>query len=155
VRGLFSELLIETCGRVVLYFANVLGYIAREAISRDELDKLIDTGITPEGLAEVIRKRIEEKDGLILGYHSLGDTRIPVKLTQNYQDRHIYIIGKSGSGKTNLIRQLIYQHINQGHGVGVLVPEPSQPDKQRKVAEAGFFPLPVQRIHQAHLESGR
>jgi hypothetical protein len=36
--------------------------------------------------------------------------------------QHIYIIGKTGSGKTTLLRNLIVQHIMQGHGVGVIDP---------------------------------
>jgi hypothetical protein len=37
------------CKQVVLEFAEVLGFIARECISRDELEQLIDEGIEPEG----------------------------------------------------------------------------------------------------------
>ena len=36
--------------------------------------------------------------------------------------QHLYIIGKTGSGKTTLLRNLILQHIAQGHGVGVIDP---------------------------------
>ena len=36
--------------------------------------------------------------------------------------QHIYLIGKTGSGKTTLLRNLIVQHIDQGHGVGVIDP---------------------------------
>ena len=35
---------------------------------------------------------------------------------------HCHIIGKTGSGKTALLRNLILQHIAQGHGVGVIDP---------------------------------
>ncbi|MEO7297428.1 MAG: DUF87 domain-containing protein [Verrucomicrobiota bacterium] len=38
------------------------------------------------------------------------------------QRHHLYIIGKTGSGKTTLLRNLIIQHIAQGHGVGVIDP---------------------------------
>jgi hypothetical protein len=38
------------------------------------------------------------------------------------QRQHIYIIGKTGSGKTTLVRNLIIQHIALGHGVGVIDP---------------------------------
>lgn len=38
------------------------------------------------------------------------------------QRQHIYIIGKTGSGKTTLLRNMIIQHINQGHGVGLIDP---------------------------------
>lgn len=35
---------------------------------------------------------------------------------------HCHILGKTGSGKTALLRNLILQHIAQGHGVGVIDP---------------------------------
>jgi len=38
------------------------------------------------------------------------------------QRHHIYVIGKTGSGKTTLLRNMIIQHIAQGHGVGVIDP---------------------------------
>ena len=34
--------------------------------------------------------------------------------------QHLYIIGKTGTGKTTLLRNLILQHIALGHGVGVI-----------------------------------
>lgn len=36
--------------------------------------------------------------------------------------QHIYIIGKTGMGKTTLLENMIRQDIEQGHGVGVLDP---------------------------------
>jgi len=36
--------------------------------------------------------------------------------------QHIYVIGKTGSGKTTSLRNLILQHIALGHGVGLIDP---------------------------------
>lgn len=36
--------------------------------------------------------------------------------------QHTYIIGKTGSGKTTLLRNMIIQHIYQGHGIALLDP---------------------------------
>lgn len=38
------------------------------------------------------------------------------------QRQHIYVIGKTGVGKTTLLRNLIVQHIAAGHGVGLIDP---------------------------------
>ncbi len=38
------------------------------------------------------------------------------------QRQHVYVIGKTGSGKTTLLRNLILQHIELGHGVGLIDP---------------------------------
>jgi hypothetical protein len=35
---------------------------------------------------------------------------------------HLYLIGKTGMGKTTLLRNLIIQHIAAGHGVGIIDP---------------------------------
>ena len=114
---------IKECGEVVLFYANHLGYIARECISRDELEELIDDGITPEDLSTEIIDRMESVDGILLGYQPFADWNFDVKLTQHYKDRHVYIVGKSGSGKTNLMRNMIYQNMEAGNGIGVIAPE--------------------------------
>lgn len=113
---------VEACGQVVLSFANHLGYIARTCISREEIGNLIDGGISPDRLAQTIGSRIDAADGLVLGYHP-GASGVDVKLTDEHRERHIYIVGKSGSGKTNLLRNLILQDIHAGRGVGVIAPE--------------------------------
>src|SRR6266496_5527426 len=107
-----EEQRLEACGKVVVEFANYLGYIARQVISRTEIDRLIDSGLSSDELSSEIARRIDAAEGLVLGYHGFGETRIPVKLTQDFRDRHLYIVGKSGSGKTNLIRNLVLQDLH-------------------------------------------
>jgi hypothetical protein len=51
---------VRECEDVVLYFTNYLGYLAREVISRHELEELIDRGIDPDELAGEIASRIDE-----------------------------------------------------------------------------------------------
>ncbi len=114
---------VEQCGEVVLFFANYLGYIARQVILREELEQLIDDGISRDDLFLEIGRRIREIDGLVIGYHQFGSQKVDVKLTEEYRDRHVYIVGKSGSGKTTLIRTMLMQDLKAGHGVGVLAPE--------------------------------
>jgi hypothetical protein len=111
------------CRTVVLEFANTFGTIAREAITRKELEELIDKGISPEDLTATIYGRIQDMPGLILGTIPAGQGNIPIKLPDSLRDRHCYIIGRSGSGKTNIIRLMLQQDIEFGNGVGVLAPE--------------------------------
>lgn len=53
--------------------------------------------------------------------HGWGEPQL-FGISQEDQRQHIYIIGKTGSGKTTLLRNLIIQHINLGHGVGLIDP---------------------------------
>src|SRR5437870_4689729 len=47
------------CRQVVMEYAEALGFIARECISRDELEHFIDRGIEPDALAAEIQRRID------------------------------------------------------------------------------------------------
>ena len=114
---------IEDCQNVVRYFANNLGYIARTIISRNELEEAIEGGISPDQLVDQIADRIERVEGLRLGVQAIGQARLPVILPQEYRDKHIYVIGKSGYGKTNFLRYLIQQDLLNDEGIGVLAPE--------------------------------
>lgn len=53
--------------------------------------------------------------------HIWGGT-IPFGLRRDDRRQHTYCIGKSGTGKTTLLRNLILQDIAEGHGVGVIDP---------------------------------
>src|SRR5919202_1825563 len=110
------------CRDVVLQFARVYGHIAREGMSRKELETLIDSGISPQALTTALFQRIEATPGILLGVNSINPN-IEIKLPASVRDRHCYIIGKSGSGKTNLIRLMAMQDVREGKGVGMIAPE--------------------------------
>ena len=75
-------------------------------------------------MAGEIHKRIAEVPGIHLGERPNGDDKpFDVKLPFSIRDRHVYIIGRSGGGKTNLIRSMILQDAYYGRGVGVIAPE--------------------------------
>lgn len=42
---------------------------------------------------------------------------------EELRTRHTYLVGKTGYGKSNLIRHLVFQDMEEGRGVGVLTPE--------------------------------
>lgn len=109
------------CREVVLDVINHLGFIARECMSREELEEKIDRGITPEALAQELDKRIRALPGILLGTY--GRNGYEIKQPFSVRDRHTYIVGKSGSGKTNLLRNMILQDLDFGNGVGILAPE--------------------------------
>ena len=133
---------VAGCKQVVLEFAEAFGYIARNVIDKKELeDKIYTEKVTSEELAGEIHKRIAEVPGIHLGERPNGDGKpFDVKLPFSMCDRHIYLIGKSGCGKTNLIRSMILQSAYYGRGVGVLAPE-------AELLEAEILPyIPENRI---------
>src|SRR5260221_9144701 len=46
----------------------------------------------------------------------------PFGISRADRRQHLYAIGKTGTGKTTLLRNLICQDIESGHGVGVIDP---------------------------------
>jgi len=62
------------------------------------------------------------KEGLYLGKSVYRGVTRPVYLSKDDRRRHIYIIGKTGTGKTELLRDLILQDIRDGKGVCLIDP---------------------------------
>jgi hypothetical protein len=64
-------------------------------------------------------RRERERRGPTLG---TGDNGQPVTLAPDVRNRHTYVIGKTGSGKSSLLRNLIMQDMETGHGLIYLDP---------------------------------
>lgn len=62
------------------------------------------------------------KQGLYIGMSVYRGVRRPVYISDDDRRRHIYIIGKTGTGKTELLRDLILQDIKAGKGVCLIDP---------------------------------
>jgi len=62
------------------------------------------------------------KEGLYLGKSAYRGAMRPVYISDDDRRRHIYIIGKTGTGKTELLRDLILQDIRAGKGVCLIDP---------------------------------
>ncbi|MBI4708785.1 MAG: DUF87 domain-containing protein [Candidatus Portnoybacteria bacterium] len=62
------------------------------------------------------------KEGLILGKNIFRGAELEVKLAEDDRRRHLYLIGQTGTGKSNLICNLAMQDILVGKGVGIIDP---------------------------------
>ena len=60
--------------------------------------------------------------GLYLGKSSYRGLEKPVYIQDDDRRRHMYIIGKTGVGKSELLKQMILQDIHEGKGVAVVDP---------------------------------
>lgn len=61
-------------------------------------------------------------DHVVLGMHDDWGYEKQIVLSSVDRRQHLYAIGKSGTGKTTLLRNLILQDIAAGRGVGVIDP---------------------------------
>lgn len=82
--------------------------------------------------------RLRGTTGIRLGQDL--DTEEILWLTDRF--RHLYMIGTTGSGKTNLLRQMIETDMREGYGVGVLAKENDQ------IVEETLPFVPRERIHE-------
>jgi len=61
-------------------------------------------------------------EGLYLGMSAYRGIRRPVYMIEDDRRRHMYIIGKTGTGKTELLKDLIMQDIRAGKGICYMDP---------------------------------
>jgi hypothetical protein len=61
-------------------------------------------------------------EGLILGHSEYRGHDYVIRMKPQDRRRHMYIIGKSGSGKTELMKSMVKQDIEEGRGVCVIDP---------------------------------
>lgn len=59
---------------------------------------------------------------LYLGTNIYRDVQKPIFINRDDRRRHMYIIGKTGSGKSYFVQQMALQDINRGEGVAFLDP---------------------------------
>ncbi|MBI2034722.1 MAG: type IV secretory system conjugative DNA transfer family protein [Candidatus Levybacteria bacterium] len=82
--------------------------------------------LTP-GVHSVMSKRAPAPariatSGLFLGKSSFRGITKQVYMDKDDRRRHMYIIGKTGTGKTEFLKDMIMQDIHEGEGVGVVDP---------------------------------
>ena len=59
---------------------------------------------------------------LVLGTNTHSGETVSVGLSSDQRTRHAYVIGASGTGKSNLLLNSVLQDIQNGQGLGVLDP---------------------------------
>jgi hypothetical protein len=65
---------------------------------------------------------MESKKHIVLGTREDWGQKTPLALSQVDRRQHLYVIGKSGTGKTTLLHNLMVQDIEAGHGLAFLDP---------------------------------
>lgn len=67
-------------------------------------------------------KKSDTKFDVIVGINQYGGEISPIGLTLEQRQKHMYVIGKTGTGKTTLLTNAIYQDMLSGKGLAVLDP---------------------------------
>ena len=64
----------------------------------------------------------KEEGAVVLGRVLFRDDRRPVVLGLEDRRRHLYVVGKTGMGKTTLIQNMIVADVRAGRGICVVGP---------------------------------
>jgi hypothetical protein len=67
------------------------------------------------------------KDGVLLGTNTHRNINTEIRMSEENEDRlrHFYCIGQTGTGKTTLLKEMIIQDMQMGHGVCMIDPHGS------------------------------
>lgn len=65
---------------------------------------------------------VPQEGGTMMGYGQYRGVRRPIHILPEDRRRHVYIIGKTGTGKSVLLEDMALQDIKAGHGVCVIDP---------------------------------
>lgn len=67
---------------------------------------------------------VEDREGCQLGhaFHPDAPDSIPVFISTRDRRKHLYVVGKTGTGKTQLLLNMIMQDIDKGRGLCVIDP---------------------------------
>ncbi len=69
-----------------------------------------------------VPSEVPQSDGTYMGFGYHRGIKRPVYIDYEDRRRHVYIIGKTGTGKSQLLIEMIKQDIKTGHGVCVIDP---------------------------------
>ncbi|MDP2933311.1 MAG: type IV secretion system DNA-binding domain-containing protein [bacterium] len=83
-------------------------------------------------------------EGIILGENTFRGVKTTVKLATSDRRRHMYIIGRTGTGKSEFMKNMIIQDIKNGEGVAVV-------DPHGELVEGVLEHIPKERAEQVIL----
>ena len=83
-------------------------------------------------------------EGLLLGENSYRGTRSEIRMARDDRRRHMYIIGRTGTGKSEFIKNMVAQDMRNGEGVAVI-------DPHGDLVEALLAEVPRERADQVVL----
>ena len=62
------------------------------------------------------------EDGLLLGYNLFRGAKKPIRLSLADRQRHVYVVGQTGTGKSTFLEDLAFQDMKRGNGFAFVDP---------------------------------
>ena len=69
------------------------------------------------------------EDGLLLGYNLFRGAKKPIRLSLNDRQRHMYVVGQTGTGKSTFLEDLALQDMQRGNGFAFVDPHGDTAEK--------------------------
>lgn len=77
---------------------------------------------SPKLPAPLSLKKLQTNLDITFATNTYGETTVPIGLTMEERRRHVYVLGATGTGKTTLLLQMLYQDIQKGNGLAIVDP---------------------------------
>lgn len=95
----------------------MLFHFPRDAVNREDLVRSLS-----RTLPAPLSLKSDTKFDVIIGTNKHHGINTPIGLTPEQRERHMFIVGGTGSGKTTMLKYQIVQDIRNGKGVAVVDP---------------------------------
>ena len=80
------------------------------------------TQVTRQDSKQVDGPRNVPDEGLLLGYNLFRGVKKPIRIALEDRQRHIYVVGQTGTGKSTLLENLAFQDMISGNGFAFVDP---------------------------------
>jgi hypothetical protein len=80
------------------------------------------TQLTRQSSKQVDGPRDMPEDGLLLGYNLFRGAKKPIRLSLTDRQRHVYVVGQTGTGKSTFLEDLAFQDMRRGNGFAFVDP---------------------------------
>ena len=85
--------------------------------------------LTRQASKQVDGPRDMPEDGLLLGYNLFRGAKKPIRLSLVDRQRHMYVVGQTGTGKSTFLEDLAFQDMKRGNGFAFVDPHGDTAEK--------------------------
>jgi len=85
--------------------------------------------LTTQSSKQVDGPRDVPDDGILLGYNLFRGAKKPIRLSFSDRQRHMYVVGQTGTGKSTFLEDLAFQDMKRGNGFAFIDPHGDTAEK--------------------------